>query len=82
MDHRDEARLITRLRDAVEQTKAAYERAKQDFERAKDLEAESSDGGFARGQALRRERRAFQDFRQAVFEFNRLILDGKLPGED
>jgi hypothetical protein len=74
-----EEQSIARLRQAVQQTKATYQLAKEQFELTKDLEIEQPDGGFAKAQALRRERQALHDFRIAVHQFNRLILDGKLP---
>jgi len=46
-----------------------------------DLAFQNPDGGYALSQALRRENQALLDHRKALTQFNRLILDRKLPDE-
>jgi hypothetical protein len=69
------------MREAINETRTAYQHAKEAVYRAKDLDIPGPDGHFALNQALIGERRAFREYWNALDDFNRLILDGKLPGE-
>ena len=79
MDREEYQRLIARMREAVEQTQTQYHRAKEEFYCAMELELPNPDGRYALDQALIREQLALGQFRKAVFDFNRLVLDGEFP---
>ena len=81
MDREEYERLIARLRGTVENTTSAYQDAKTPFELAKDLEIHHPDGGYATRQSLRKENQTLMEYKAALFRFNRLILDGKIPDE-
>ena len=80
MECNEQERSIARMRETVRRTQATYEQARKDFAMAVNLGEQNPDGAFAVTQASRREDQARDDFRKAVVEFTRLILDGKLPG--
>jgi len=73
--------IETRLRDAVEQTKALHDGAKEAFDRAKELQEQL--GPNHPDGSLRHATRVYtftqRNFRKALMEFNRFILDNKLP---
>ena len=83
MDLRERDALIERLRQAIEQTRLAFEEAKAEYgraiERGKDLGATHVDGSV--GHATHVYAHALQNYRKALIAFNQLILDGKLPDE-
>jgi len=82
MDREDKERLTTDAKATVKARKVAYEDAQEEVRRAKDFEAPPSpDWRFALSVALNRERLAFKNYQKALLDFNRLILDGKLPDE-
>jgi len=82
MSREQEQERIARLREAVKQTKIAYQEPRTAFELlAKDLALQHPDSGYAMRPALRRENRTLLDYRRAVNRLRRLILDGKLPDE-
>jgi len=73
--------VAERLRDRMEQTKALYEGAKDLLKRATELQEDlgpnNPDGLLS--DAIRIERFAASSYQQALRDFNRFILDGKLP---
>ena len=73
--------VAERLRDRMEQTKALYDGATALLNRAmelhEDLGPNHPDGRLSR--AIRIERFAARSYRQARLDFNKFILDGKLP---
>jgi hypothetical protein len=81
MDRENQAQVVARLLQTVEQTRIAYQQAKVAYESAKDSAAEHPDSEFAIRQALRRENQTLLEYKSALTRFNRLILDGQLPDE-
>ena len=78
MNCKELERIEKRLLDAVEQTKALYEGAKQEFHQS--WERQHDDKGRltrARNVLHQTER----NFTQALWEFNRFVLERKLPGQ-
>jgi len=82
MDREDRQRLIERMGEAVHQTRVAYQRAKEDFHRIPESDLQGPDGKFTFDQALVRERQAFAAAKRALFDYNRFVIDGKIPGRD
>lgn len=81
MDPIEQSQVLLRLREAVEQARASYERAKQEFAQAQnlgvDLGSIHPDGSLRL--SIRSETEARRQYRQALWTFNRFVLDGKLP---
>ena len=82
-DHKESEQDKRRLAAELKRTKAAYELAKQEFELAReryeDLGPTHPDGSLALAiRILNRERRVYL---KALMDFNRRILDKKLPSE-
>jgi hypothetical protein len=78
MDHDQE---LERLREAMENAKALYERAKVEFEHAKqlriDLGSTHPDGSIRH--AIRVQTHARQAYTEALTLYNRFVLDRKPP---
>ena len=79
MELEEQERLIERMRETVQRAKTNYQRAKEEFNQASQSDLHNSDGRYTMSQATMRERLAFDEFRRALYDYNRLILDGKLP---
>jgi hypothetical protein len=81
MDVESLREIETRLRDAVEQTKALHDGAKEAFDRAKELQEQL--GPNHPDGSLRHATRIYtftqRNFRKALMEFNRFVLDHKIP---
>jgi hypothetical protein len=72
-----------RLRADLERRRGAYYDAKAESARLElyyaDLGLTQRDGRYALRIAIEAQHRATEDYREALVEFNRFILDGKLP---
>jgi hypothetical protein len=72
------------LREAMEQAKALYERAKAVLKLA--AEVENDVGAQHPDSALlyptRLQTHALEEYRRALFRYNRFVLDGRLPEEN
>ena len=77
----DYDRELERLRGAMEQAKGLYEGAKLEYQHAlellEDLGPTHPDGSLQR--AIRIKTYAFRNYQNALFEFNRFVLDRKPP---
>ena len=80
----DRFEVEARLREALGEAKASYDRAKQEYlqqlERREDL-GTTPDGVLAYRQALRNRDSALGKYNQALIRFNKFVLYGKLPEE-
>src|SRR5262245_34880756 len=83
MDFAERDEIVSRLREAVEQAKSAYAIAQKEhalaMERRKDLGASHPDGSIVH--ATRTFNYTLERYRQALWRYNRYLLDGELPDE-
>jgi hypothetical protein len=82
MDSQKRAETIKRGRAAVAQTKALYESAKKEFQL---VIQHSNNSGAAHPSGILRDatsvkRFTWRNYKRAVREHNRFVLDGTLPG--
>jgi len=84
MDLSEQAALIARLREDVERSRRAFEVAKKEHDRAvarmKELGATHPDGAVRHATSVYTH--ALLSYRNALYRFNRVILDGKLPDDE
>jgi hypothetical protein len=77
----DQEKELERLREAMENAKALYESAKLEYEKAtqlrSDLGSTNPDGSLRHATRVRAH--AYRNYRDALMEFNRCVLDRKAP---
>jgi len=84
MGPEDRSAILERLKEVVEQTRLQYLEAKEGLARAKELQADlgaTHPDGTLR-MSFRNHDTTLRNYSVALWRYNRLILDGKLPDEE
>jgi hypothetical protein len=79
MDRVEQLQTAARLKEAMEQTRALYNRAKQVLRQALEIQNDDVSAKHPRGALLypiKLHNLAFRGYRRAVLRYNRFLLDG------